>query len=144
MISNSYINQQSLQSSSTQETRESNESLTQKEHLQIDNPKWQPVISNNYRLKIYTNNNTTKRTLTFDRTTDQKKKSITPTKINFQTTKQDNLKSFGFREKTQNKSNQILQQSTDNTTQTKIQHLTPFDTTESKGDSLNILNTNLI
>ena len=46
--------------------------------------------------------------------------------------------------KIQNNLNQIPQKSTDNTTQTKIQNQTPFDTTESKGDSLNILDPNHI
>ena len=144
MNSNSYVNQQSLLSTSTQETRESNDSSTQKAHLYIDNPKWQPIISNTFRLKAYTSNNSTKRTLTFDRTTVPKRKAITLTKIHFQIIKQDSLKSFGFREKTQNKPNQIPQKSTENTTQTKIQNLAPFDTTESKGDSLNILHPNHI
>ena len=69
---------------------------------------------------------------------------ITPTKIYFQTNKQDSLKSFGFREKIQTKPNQIPQQPTDNTIQTKIQNLPPFDKTESKEDSQNILNSNHI
>ena len=95
-------------------------------------------------MNAYTNNNTTKRTLTFDRTSAPNRKAITPTKTHFQTTKQDSLKSFEIREKIQTKPNQLPQQPTDNTTKTKIQNLTPFDTTESKGDSLNILNPNHI
>ena len=82
--------------------------------------------------------------MTFDRTITPKRKPITPNKIIFQTTKQDSLKAFGFREKPQTKPNQLPQQPTHNTTQTKIQDLKPFDTNESKGDTLNILNPNHI
>ena len=113
----------------------------------IDHQLWksiQPIVSNTSWLNAYTNNNTTKRTSTFDRKIDPKRKSTTPTKIHFQTTKQDSLKSFGLREKIQTKANQLPQQPTDNTAQSKIQNLTPFDTNESKGDTLNILNPNHI
>ena len=122
----------------------SNSSSTQKKYLQIDSPKWKSIISNTSRLNAYTNNTTTKRTLTFDRTISPKRKVITPTKIHFQTIKQDSLISFGFREKIQTKPNQLPHQPTNNTTQSKIQNLTPFDTKESKGDTLDILNPNHI
>ena len=82
--------------------------------------------------------------MTFDRTIGPKRQYITPKKINFQTTKQDSLKSFGFHEKVQTKPNQLPHQPTHNTTQTKIQDLQPFDTNESKDDTLNILNPNHI
>ena len=104
----------------------------------------QPIISNTSRLNAFTNNNTTKRTSTFDIKIAPKRKSITPTKIHFQTTKQDSLRLFGLKEKIQTKPNQLPQQPNDITAQSKIQNLTPFDTNESKGDTLNILNPNYI
>ena len=82
--------------------------------------------------------------MTFDRTNTPKRKATTPNKISFPTTKQDSLKAFGFREKPQTTPKPFPQQLTHSTTQTKIQDLKPFDTNESKGDTLNILDPNHI
>ena len=127
--SNTYSNQQSLQFSSTKLTREPNDNSSyEKNHSPNEYYKWQPTITNTSRLNAYTHNNKPKRTLTFDRTIAPKRETLTPTMIQFPTTKQDSLKSFGFCEKVPTNSHHIPQLPIDKTTQTNIHQIKPFDT----------------
>ena len=69
---------------------------------------------------------------------------MTPTKLQFQTTKQDTLKACGFREKVPTNSHHIPHLPIDSPTQTNIHPIKLFDTNESKGDKLTTLNPNHI
>ena len=112
-------------------------------HLQHEINKWKPTIFKISRLIAYTNNNKIKRLLTFDRTISPKRKSITLIKTQHQTTKQDILKLFGFREKAQKKPPTLPQQTLDNTNQLNIDMMENFTiTNESKGDRLMTLSPN--
>ena len=138
-------NQPSLQSSSTKLTRDPNAtSSPKKNHSPIAYSKWQPAIANTSRLNAYTHNNKPKKTLTFDRTIDPKRKALTPTKLHLQRTQQDSLKAFGFRVKGPSQSHHIPQLPIDKTTQTTIHQIEHFDTNEFKGEKLTLLTPNHI
>ena len=102
------------------------------------------TIFNTSCINTYTHRNKPKRTLTFDRTIAPKRKTLTPTKLHFQTSKQDSLKAFGFRENVPTKSNYIPQLPIDNSAQINIRQMKLFDTNEYKGDKLTTLTSNHI
>ena len=75
-----------------------NESSHQKTQLRIEILKWHITIAKTSRLNTYTNKKKSTRQLNYDRTITPKRKFTTPIKTKPQSTKQDTLKSFGFRE----------------------------------------------
>ena len=110
----------------------------------VVSPTWQPRISNTSRINAYTQNNKTKRRLTFDRTITPKRKISTPTKPHVFTAKKDSLTAFGFRAKVTTRSNHIHQPPLHSTLQPPIQHIEPFDTNEFKGDKMTRIDPNHI
>ena len=91
--------QQSLLTNLNVETSKDEPSYYRETQLQNDTPKWQPTIPKTSRLPAYINKKKITRRLTFDRIIYSKRKFITPTNTQPQTTKQNILESFGIRQK---------------------------------------------
>lgn len=117
----------------------------QKTKLRNEIPKWRPIITNTSRLPVYTNKQKITNRLTFDRTIYPKRKPKTPTKTQSQITKKNTLNLFGFREKASTKLPKLSHQPLDNTTQTHIDNMRNFNSTnKSRGNRLTKLDPNYI